>query len=616
VLFATTTFAVTAWFARATFSTQTSRTRDFIKNVFRVDVTDTLTILALLSGILNFLLGFVVDNVLDFIQWALICRRNGVEALSVLAVSATTGAIGNLGLLVDNLTPRSARSWATGKLLLRVAVWVSAIALFINTSIRTVYRPEVIYTATAGVGPFNGSLVQPYLDDLNLRNANLTDTTIPYSVSALAHNLIVNPQHSYSSPHKGCRVEDTCDSYILLGGMATASIATDNGMPPTDHESLPAMTMNNVPATRIDFRRTIAANDTTLTFDDCALFDQDPYTIAIRFCLAPSRTEEGAVIAAIYVCDLGTNHTTGECLSNHTLYGDGPPSINTTFSVTRLTTDLVVSRANFSVLQLSPSTDPIADHSLISTNDLAAYRFAIHWLLNNTAAGIPAPSSIIEYFWSAPLQITSPEYWSPGPRVAFESLLAYPLWFWQGNNVGNSALRFIDGHQYEADGMTAAEGMVEALREVLGNEYVTEAGLSGPAVRITVDEGMFATFCILIGAVLAVAWGVVLLLWFWKTAARSGGLGTRFSGNGNGKGSKAGVKVPKISSYPVVEIAMRTRGVCGGSTSGLVLPDVVDAGDSEVRRALRGKRLVFDGVIEEAKPMRKVWQRKKKTAKP
>jgi hypothetical protein len=48
----------------------------------------------------------------------------------------------------------------------------------------------------------------------------------------------------------------------------------------------------------------------------------------------------------------------------------------------------------------------------------------------------------------------------------------------------------------------------------------------------------------------------------------------------------------------------------------LVLADVVPAGDREVRRALQGKRLVFDGVIEEAKPIAKMWQRKKNTAMP
>ena len=599
VLIASTTFAATAWFARATFSsTSSSSTRDFFKSVFGIDITDTLTVLAFLSGILAFLLGFVVDNLLDIVQWALICRSQGAELLSILAISSTTGALGTLGLLIDKPTPASARLWATGKLSLRIAIWVAGIALFINTSVTTVYKAEFTYPALAGVGPFDGTLVAPFLDFLKSGTGGLTAIPIPYSMTALTHNLIVNPQHSISSPHKSCNADLACDSYTLPGGLATANHNfgdSDNMLPPTNRTDLPAITLGSVPATRIDFHRGILPNDTTLTLSNCDFFYQQPYLIALYFCLAPSTIRPGSILAAIRVCDLGRNHSTNACMSNITKYPFGPPTINTTFSVARLRTGMVVSRANYSIFSLtstSPATTPIPDHSLADTTsatNLLAYRAALNWMLNATAADIPAASGIIEYFWSAPLQL-SEEYWSPGPRAAFESLLAYPLWFWQGLNHGNVALNGEQGHTFES------------LRDVVGEEFLTEAGVGGPAVRIVVDEGMFVAFVVLVGCVLLCGWGVVGWLWLWKV-----GGGKQGSGQG-------GVKVPKISSYPVVDMGLRTREVLFGSavvstaasstwlakSTGL---DVVDAGDKQVRRALQDRRVVFDGDIEDTLPL-------------
>jgi hypothetical protein len=585
-------FGVTAWYARATFfNSGSSRTRDFFRDVFHIDIADTLTVLAVLSGVLAFLLGFVADHLLDVIQWALICRPDGVEALSILAISGTTGVLGTLGLLVDKITPSGARLWATGKILLRISIWISGIALFINTSIQTVYTPDFSYAATSGVGPFDGNLLQPYLDDLNLRNANVTDTTIPYSITALAHNIIVNPQHSFSSPHDSCQVGSGCDRYILPGGLGNAHLATDNGLPPTDHPDLPVMTFDKVPATRIDFNRSIAEGDTVFSSEDCDLFEQDPYMIALRFCMAPSHVESGSVIVAIYVCDLGTNHETGECLSNHTLYGDRPPTINTTFSLARLSTDLVVSRSNYSILRVTPAqnTKPIPDHSLISPNNFIAYRQALNWMLNNTAAGIPAPSSIVEYFWSSALQITGSEYWSPGPRVAFESFLVYPLWFWQVNNLGNNALRLVAA--------TEEKLSFQTWREAVGEEFVTTAGLAGPAVRIAVDKAMFGVFVALVSLVLLVGWGIVIWLWCWK------------SQDAGDSRPKQGVRLPKISSYPIVDFALRTKtphssGNGKGFSLDFDLPNVVGAGDKAVRQALTGKKIVFAGTMDETEPFR------------
>lgn len=109
-------FGVTAWFAQATFSSaESSRTRDVLKDVFRVDIRDTLTVLAVLSGLLGLLAGVAIDTALESCQWWLTCRPGGVSMPTILATSATTGALGTLALILRHGPSYGARAWAAGK---------------------------------------------------------------------------------------------------------------------------------------------------------------------------------------------------------------------------------------------------------------------------------------------------------------------------------------------------------------------------------------------------------------------------------------------------------------------------------------------------------------------
>ena len=172
---------------------------------------------------------------------------------------------------------------------------------------------------------------------------------------------------------------------------------------------------------------------------------------------------------AIYVCDNGT--VDGVCQSN----SPTPPVMNTTFRLYTTSASLVVSRFNNSILSASDASTPIPDYSL----DVQSYRSALRWILNYTAAGIPAPSSPVEYFWSAPEQLSS-QYWSSGPRQAFQSLLAYPLWFFNVNNVGNLAL-----WNGQSDDFTLPE------------QYQTTASVASPLNKIVVNRTMFVIFVVL-----------------------------------------------------------------------------------------------------------------------
>lgn len=110
-------------------------------------------------------------------------------------------------------------------------------------------------------------------------------------------------------------------------------------------------------------------------------------------------------------------------------------------------------------------SEPIQDLEI----DVDALNQAFRWLLNFTAADVPAPSSIAEYFWAARDQLES-DYYSVEPYQIFHSLLAYPLFFFNPNNYGNVQL--------------TSQDMVYTLPR----EFYTTAAISNPYEKIAVDK--------------------------------------------------------------------------------------------------------------------------------
>ena len=341
----------------------------------------------------------------------------------------------------------------------RVHAPTSADKLPVNTSVQTVYHSTFSYTAAAGIGPFESSYVDLYRDNLRIMNLNLTDDVLPYTTTAVAHGLIANPMHAVNSDHAGCD-DESCDSYILPGGLSNSS-----PLPPTGLADDPVIVLDNVPSYQLDFQRD---TNEPVFGDDCDLYWQHPYLIAIRFCVASSQVTEGSVHVSLQVCDAGTSGA--DCLSKFPI----SPSINTTFSLSALTTSLVVSRSNYSVLTLSQASTPIPDHSL----DIESYRTALRWLLNYTASPIPGPSSVVEYFWASPEELQSND-WSVGSRQTLQSLLAYPLWFFNVNNAGNLA--------WGNNGTDL----------VLPEAFYTTAMVAKPFTKVVVNKAMFVLFVLL-----------------------------------------------------------------------------------------------------------------------
>jgi hypothetical protein len=116
LLLATALFAVTIWFAQATFSSKaTEWTKRLFNHVFKTSIGDTLTILVILSGLMSLVVGYVTDNMLESIQWSLTSRSEGVDMLTILGLSPTTGAFGTAAILFGKQSKVKDRVWAASK---------------------------------------------------------------------------------------------------------------------------------------------------------------------------------------------------------------------------------------------------------------------------------------------------------------------------------------------------------------------------------------------------------------------------------------------------------------------------------------------------------------------
>jgi hypothetical protein len=150
------------------------------------------------------------------------------------------------------------------------------------------------------------------------------------------------------------------------------------------------------------------------------------------------------------------------------------PNLTTTFTVYSWRSTVIAARTNFSILSASYQDSGTLNPDL----DLDSYRLALRWLLNYTAAGIPAPSSVAEYFWSAPGQLST-DYWSIQLRQAFQSIIVYPLWLFNINNVGN-----VDLINHQGD------------FSIVPADFRTTASISAPHTKIVVNKTMFTLFLV------------------------------------------------------------------------------------------------------------------------
>lgn len=143
--------------------------------------------------------------------------------------------------------------------------------------------------------------------------------------------------------------------------------------------------------------------------------------------------------------------------------------MTTTFSVYHRHASIVTARTNLSIISVDEVDYPVQDMDL----DVESLKTAYSWLFNFTAAGIPAPASIAQYFWVVQDQLQS-DYVSIEPYQIFQSILAFPFWQFNPNNFGNVNLN--------AQNITAG----------LPSDFYTTASIASPYNKIIVNRYVVA----------------------------------------------------------------------------------------------------------------------------
>lgn len=123
--------------------------------------------------------------------------------------------------------------------------------------------------------------------------------------------------------------------------------------------------------------------------------------------------------------------------------------------------------------------------------DVPEYRNALRWLLNYTAADIPAISSIAQSFWFSQDQMSNAS--TQGMLLQnFQSVLIFPSWFFSSNNWGNLDLE--------------SREMINTLPP----EFYTEVSVVKPFEKLKFSLAMFIVYSIIQGALLCFVLGVLV----------------------------------------------------------------------------------------------------------
>ncbi|KAI0438358.1 hypothetical protein F4803DRAFT_569647 [Xylaria telfairii] len=468
--------AVVVVFVRATYDAERNSARKAaLDRLMKADVSTTLAVLRVSQGILSTLTSLSLVDSLVALQWSMIESRQGLGYLDLLALSPTSGITGALELICSSLTKGSSKAYAFLRLSLISLVWVSGIVLFFNTSLTTVYDTASTYNATAGVGPFNHSLIQPFMDALHRSAPGYPYTVLPYTYYAAVYTLVLNPLVTSISKPVACKTGG-CTSYLLSGGLEYVAPWVPQG---NDGHDL--VKIDKVPSVQLDFETSPSSK---FLETECETFGEFGFTIGIRLCIAESQTSHALIRAGLFVC---LNGTDGDSCGGN----EERPNITTTFKAYTRSATIVAARSNYSIVDVADISAP----TLLEGFDTGSYRIALNWLLNYSAAAIPAPSSVAQSFWSSTEQLKDPSTYGI-LQQNFQSILAFPFWFFNNNNWGNIELR------------------ANQIAPSLPSQFYTEASIVAPFTKIRFNPSMFALFLTFQGFAMIFSWGCLCWLWF------------------------------------------------------------------------------------------------------
>ena len=293
------------------------------------------------------------------------------------------------------------------------------------------------------------------------------------------------------------------------------------------------MRIPTTPAIQLDFsgRRSLPES---FKDSDCDVFSSNDTLIAVKLCV--SRLPGDTLQTGVFICE--------SVVANGTCVTTSPPqNITTTVSFFERTATMLSSRSNLTIVEISNLSEP--KKMALSDDDVRGYRVALSWLLDYAKAGIPAPSSIIESFWTSRALLGDSTI--DGILLQnLQSILAFPVWLFNANNWGN----------------TGVQGA--GLSPFVPSEFYKTASIVKPYVKLEFDPVVLVLFIVFQGSVLLFLWG--LLAW---TVLAVGGL-------------------PAVSSFPLFDFSFKS----GVDMQEASREKVWNAGDSEVLELVEGAKVV------------------------
>jgi hypothetical protein len=198
----------------------------------------------------------------------------------------------------------------------------------------------------------------------------------------------------------------------------------------------------------------------------------------------------------VFVCTDGV--ASGNCLSSGV-----PLNISTTLTLYSLRASTICARSNNSILSISDIGKPTQDDI-----DIHGLNLALNWLLNYTAEGLPAISSILYLFSNAQPGLGLHD-WSIVAYQSLKSLVAFPIWEFSVNNFG------------------------DPFKETLPSNFSTSASLCKPYDKIALDPRAFIAYLVLQSTVLLFFCAVIILRLVYKSV------------------------IPELSAYPLVDFTAK-----------------------------------------------------------
>jgi hypothetical protein len=134
------------------------------------------------------------------------------------------------------------------------------------------YQPPL--HVTAGIGPFNASLVQPFVTFLqSLGPPDLGLTVLPNSYAAMVGMLAMNPLITTTSSSVACN-DTRCTSYLMTGGLEPVTPWIPEG-----YREYSLATIRRMPSIQLDI---IPSNDYVFQKEDSDVFGEDGMALGIK----------------------------------------------------------------------------------------------------------------------------------------------------------------------------------------------------------------------------------------------------------------------------------------------------------------------------------------------